>query len=154
MPEKSHTTRPVRLRVLLVLILAVGCGNAGNEEISRASLRAEVQRNPGVPFALPKTLPSGYRLTSAETTVKDDEGRVTVRQAYFDSDRRETGGSLVEVCMEEPGKPDQCGPAKGIIHHLDDVDIVLSLHSGSEHDSDAWRQAVFTTNLSEVAWLR
>ncbi|MFI9561352.1 hypothetical protein [Nonomuraea endophytica] len=157
MREKS-SLRTMVAPSLLVLVIAAGCGDGGAGHITRASLLAELQRNPGVPFALPRTLPSGYRLTAAETTAKDMEngGRVTVRQAYFDADEKAGGGSLVEVCMEEPAKPDQCGPGKGdgsAVHHLNGVDIVLTLHSGAAQDSNAWRHATFTTNLSEVTWL-
>ncbi|MER5321508.1 hypothetical protein [Streptosporangium roseum] len=145
---------------LLAALLASGCsGEDDKHTLSRAGLLNELQRNPGIPFALPRTLPSGYKITSAEAVVKDLQkgDRVTVRQVYFNSDSRNDAGSLVDICIEELAKPDQCGTPSGedsFTRQLGNVHIVVNLHAVTSQDARTWKDTVFTTNLSEVTWLQ
>lgn len=145
---------------LVAALLVSGCsGESPDDHLSKIGLLEELQRNPGVPFALPRTLPPGYRIISAEAVVKDlrKGGRVTIRQIHFQSDATAGGNSLVDVCIEEPEKPDQCGQPNSdasFTRELKDAHVVVNLYAAGPQDATSWRAADFTTEVSEVTWLK
>ncbi|MEW9552477.1 hypothetical protein [Nonomuraea sp. NPDC050783] len=84
-------------------------------------------------------------------------GRVTVRQIHFQSAATAGGNSLVDVCMEEPEKPDQCGRPNSDVsftRELKDARVVVNLYAAGPQDATSWRVADFTTELSEATWLK
>ncbi|MFC5822665.1 hypothetical protein [Nonomuraea insulae] len=144
---------------LLAALLASGCSSDDDNRFTKAGLLTELQKNPGVPLALPRTLPSGYKIISAEAIVRDLQrgNRVTVRQVYFSSYTAEGGASLVDVCIEELAKPDLCGPPSSegsFTRQLRDAHIVVNLNAVAPHAVNIWNNATFTATLSEVTWLK
>ncbi|GIH81700.1 hypothetical protein Pro02_01080 [Planobispora rosea] len=83
-------------------------------------------------------------------------GRVTVRQIHFQSSATAGGNSLVDVCIEEPKKPDQCGQPNSdasFMRESKDARVVVNLYDAGSQGATSWRVADFTTELSEVTWL-
>ncbi|HEV2122866.1 MAG TPA: hypothetical protein VGW38_08840 [Chloroflexota bacterium] len=148
--------RPVIVIVALV-VLAVACA-AGSGKTAEAKIEAALEKQPGLPVAVPLELPQHYEFDSV------DLGQVDRRGAVIDSswlykqteESRETEGELavVEVCVVRQDVPSTCldksdalavgrvGPYEAAVYSL-----------GPGDPTQEWSRVEFTNEWRTADWV-
>jgi hypothetical protein len=124
--------------------------------LTQSSIHSYLEEVPGVPLALPETLPEGFEWSGPDETYSPTEGGpVTMRSSLFRPDDL-SAASAVWICLQEGGT-DACPEGQVQIHRtVGAFDVRIVFGDEVVQGSDLynfWNEVSLTTNVQSVGWL-